>query len=1169
MCNKQLGGPLKRKAVFATCNTQRKLLKPNKFVIERQSAFNRFCVDYEIPNHTSFIEIEPFLESQSNTISGLITERLHEDYTNKLNITLDCELIKMDGEVQKVNFKTSSRAIYGDTDISEYLATAYQRLLKEYEHCSTKGSGWTLSTIGSIHLQFNKFKPMKGKAWLRLPDHLARCNALINPINNDDFCFKWAFLAGDCNEHPENPKYSVHFERNYNFNNLSFPTPISDIKKFEKNNQGVSVNVFGLTEKYRIYPIKVVDEELAIHRDLLIVQFEEKTHYVLIKDFDRLVSPQISKHTNKKFVCKKCFTHHSSQFKLNSHKTDCVTFKTTRIKMPKLIGENKIKPTLSFKNVQNKNQVPFVIYADFEAELVNIAGCTPDPNKPSTTKYQEHKAISYGFIVKSTLPKNKIPIDIKTDVIETYHGRDAAQRFAMRMIELATQIGKVYDRNYKMIPLNSQQRAIHLSKTKCYLCGEVFNQLEKNYQKVADHCHLTGQYRGAAHSICNINYQDPTFINVILHGLSNYDSHFIVRELHVTPERVDVIPTTSEKYISFSKQVGNYQLRFLDSFRFLSSSLDSLAKTLPHDKFINISNHFPPHQRELLKRKGVFCYDFVSDITKLQIDHLPPKSDFHNKLNDSEISDEDYAHAQLVWDTFKCKNLKEYCDLYLKGDVLILADVFENFRNICREKYKLDPCWYYTLPGLAFDAALLMTGVKLELLTDYDMHMMVERGIRGGVAQCCKRKADANNTHVYPERTDIEDPTYIMYLDANNLYGWAMCRPLPTSGFEFVNDIKIGDILSLDPDGPKGYILEVDIDYPEDKHPEHNDLPYLPENSIPPNGTHTKLMTTLDNKQKYVLHYTNLQQAMNAGLILRKIHRVIKFNQSPWLKTYIMTNTQFRTDTLDEFEKDFFKLMNNAVFGKMMECVRDRLDLELVVDKNRMKKLIQSSCFKGRTIYHENLVSVLRIKEKVTLNKPVYVGMCILDISKTLMYDFHYKKMKDFYGDKLELLYMDTDSYIYLIHTSNVYTDIQNNFMVDFDTSDYPTTHACFSNVNKKVLGKVKDEAFSKIITKFRGLKAKVYCVEKEGKVIKRVKGVKKGTVAKDLSIEDFESVLSEHTVKYVKPRTIRSYNHILYSIEQVKLGLSAHDDKRYMLPDGIHTLAHGNVLIAAINAEL
>ena len=248
------------------------------------------------------------------------------------------------------------------------------------------------------------------------------------------------------------------------------------------------------------------------------------------------------------------------------------------------------------------------------------------------------------------------------------------------------------------------------------------------------------------------------------------------------------------------------------------------------------------------------------------------------------------------------------------------------------------------------------------------------------------------------------------------------------------------------------------------------------------------------NKKKYVIHYENLKQYLSLGLKLNKIHRRIKLEGSQWLEKYITLNTELRTAAANEFEKDFFKLMNNSVFGKTMENIRNRVDIRLVNNKKQAEKLSAKPNFYHCNIFSEDLVAIHMKKTKLVFNKPVYLGMCILDLSKTLMYDFHYNYIKQKYGDKAKLLFTDTDSLMYEIQTEDFYKGISSGVKQRFDTSDYPPDHPSGipSGLNKKVIGMFKDEG-GKVIDEFVGLRAKLYLYKMfEGEESKKCKGVKK-----------------------------------------------------------------------------
>ena len=520
-----------------------------------------------------------------------------------------------------------------------------------------------------------------------------------------------------------------------------------------------------------------------------------------------------------------------------------------------------------------------------------------------------------------------------------------------------------------------------------------------------------------------------------------------------------------------------YEIRFIDSFKFMSSSLSGLVENLKKsglEKFVNLEKEF--REIELLTRKGVYPYDYMDGIEKFS-EQLPPQNDFYSKLNDCGISDEDYEHAQKIWKEFKIKNMGEYHDLYLRTDVLLLADVFEEFRKICMENYSLDPAWYYTSPGLSWDHSK----VQLELLSDLDMLLLFEKGIRGGVSMIPNRWGKANNKFMGEKFDKTKPSKFLAYLDSNNLYGWAMMQPLPVGDFHWMNDEELKNW--------KDYpcILEVDLDYPKELHKTHNDFPLAPERLMI--GKVEKLIPNLWGKKKYVLHKKNLELYCDLGLQISRIHRGMKFREEPWMKSYIELNTDLRTKGKNDFEKDFFKLMNNSVFGKTMENIRNRVNVQLVCSMEKAQKLIAKPNLKHWVRFDENLIGVHLKRTKMIYNKPVYCGMSILDIAKTLIFDFHYRYITPKYGKKQKLLFTDTDSLCYEIETDDFFADIAEDVEEKFDTSNFPKDHSSgIQGKNKKVPGMMKDEAGGKIIEEFVGLRAKLYSYKMfEGKNRKKM----------------------------------------------------------------------------------
>ncbi len=448
---------------------------------------------------------------------------------------------------------------------------------------------------------------------------------------------------------------------------------------------------------------------------------------------------------------------------------------------------------------------------------------------------------------------------------------------------------------------------------------------------------------------------------------------------------------------------------------------------------------------------------------------------------------------------------------------------------------------------------LKFTKIELDFLSNADMYLMVEKGIRGGVSSIMRRYSKAN--HKGLDDYDPKKPNkHILYLDANNLYGWAMSKPLPHKNFKWIPDDELKDWKS------KPCVLEVDLEYPKNLHDLHNEYPLAPEKLTI--GKVEKLIPNLNDKSKYVLHHENLKLYLKMGLKLVKIHRGITFEESCFMKSYIDLNTNMRTKGTTDFEKDFYKLMNNSVFGKTMENVRNRVNVRLVTNEKALNKLVKKPNYKRVSEFHENLVAVHMEKTTVRLDKPIYLGMSILDLSKTLMYKFHYNHIKPKWEDDVGLLFTDTDSLCYEIQTDDVYKDISKDVDEWYDTSNYDKSHpsGLYSSKNKKVIGFYKDECGGKFISEFVGLKAKSYSIEMaDGKTEKKCKGVKKYVVRNHITHEDYKEFLFSRQSQHRPMNTIRSRKHKVGSERINKTALSADDDKRIILEDGIRTLAIGH----------
>ncbi|CAJ0838645.1 13078_t:CDS:2, partial [Entrophospora sp. SA101] len=728
--------------------------------------------------------------------------------------------------------------------------------------------------------------------------------------------------------------------------------------------------------------------------------------------------------------------------------------------------------------------------------------------------------------------------------------------------------------------------------------------------KVWDHNHITGKYRGSAHNDCNLQLRiQPwkTPIPIVFHNFRGYDSHLVCESVgrSVNAHQITVIAETFERY----KMMKVGQMKYIDSMQFMNSSLAKLADNLgavkckdtdcnhyhriDKDRCIGtLANHkitkqyyekigYSPEQIALVCSKGELPYDYIDSDDRFNETELPPIEAFGGKLN-GKITQEAYEHAQKVWKEFGCRNLGEYHDLYLKTDVLLLTDIFTKFRETSMKHYGLDPAHYVSAPALSWDAMLKMTGVEIELFTEISMHDFVEKAKRGGIAMAVHRYFKANNPRMGDDYDPSQPTTWISYVDANNLYGWAMSQFLPIGKYKWLatravlnnrKDLQkryLKMILNTKADSPRGYFLNIKAHFPSKLHDYLNDLPpavenvAIKKNQLSPYNNKIvedldggrfseikKLVTHLGPRENYVIHYQELQYYVKLGMVVDEVTEILSFDQTNWLAPYIKLNTELRQKAENDFEKDFFKLMNNSVYGKTMENY-------------------------GRQLSN-TLIGAHMGQASVVLNKPIIVGASVLGLSKLHMYQFWYGYVKEKYGDKAKLGYTDTDSFIFQTETEDIYKDMAERPDI-FDLTD------------SKTIGLFKDECPGKIITESIHIRAKTYHYTiSDGSTRSKHKGVSKSGMNKMATNTYFPSLggsLLDDSIppnKIFDPMTLvyrdclfgnevfyamnigfRSKDHILSMVESEKKALCPLNSKNWVLSDGITPWAYDHWRIDA-----
>ncbi len=1094
--------------------------------------------------------------------------------------------------------KAISKIQINKDDTINIIKECANKLTNDIEDLQQKGSDIRYIKSKIIEVIEFPYNPLRGSLYLDLHKSIKNKKCCINVKNNDNQCFKWSVLSAlhPTLKDPQRVLKYKQFENELNFNNLEFPIKIDDIPKFEKLNN-ISINVFSYYIDENNEPIKFVyyltKNNFDKHVNLLLIESvqenEIKYHYCWIKNLSGFLT---NSNGHKRIFCLRCLQGFNNQTKLNEHKLYCDNFDYIKTTYPKNDG---IQNIMKFNKLQNCQKIPYKIYCDFESTLNKPNEEFNNDQQDKNTKILSfHNLSGYCIVVVNSITnESKVYYYSDPNLISN----EIFQKFITTIFEIKKEIEQAYlNKNAKKIIMTQDDENNFIFSENCYLCKKIFGEkiIKKNNEiilyKVRDHCHFSGKYRGAACQLCNLKYRIQKNIPIIFHNLRGYDSHLIFDNIgEFLKNRDDIIltaiPTNIEKYLSFTiatrplNKEDRYKmikLRFIDSYQFLSSSIDDLAKNLSNDKkilTIKHLKHFNINESNihLIMKKGVFPYSWFDDKNKLNNTELPEKKYFYDDLIEENISDDKYNHALNVWKSLNIKTFKEYHDIYMMTDTLLLADIFNEFIEVCLNNYKVDPAYYLSSPGMSLDAYLKFSNVEIELINEDNSNMFLffEKQIRGGVSTIFKRHSKANNKYM-KDYNPKEPSKYIIYLDANNLYGWAMSQKLPLKDFKNINlnEWNESRIKEYDFNRDIGITFDVDLEYPKELHDLH-DYPFAPENIFIENEnlssfqnsiienlqlkrTKTnKLIPNLRNKTNYIVHGKLLQFYLNHGMKIIKINRGIQYYQSNFMESYINENTKRRTLAKNDFEKDFFKLLNNSIYGKTLENLRKHMDVILMTDDEYKKfEKINSKNMINDVLLYNGLTAVKKRKIEVFLNRPIQIGASILDLSKLLMYDFYYDHLKNKYGDKCKILMTDTDSIIAEIETDDLYNDMLLNKKY-YDLSEMKIKQFQ-NNENKKVIGKFKDETNGIPIKEFVGLKSKCYSylLDDNNKNIKKCKGTKKYKVKNELTHQIYYDTLmglNNGSIK-LKQNGIRSLNHKLSTNTQEKICLSIMDDKSYLI---------------------
>lgn len=670
----------------------------------------------EPTHHVDFVR--SVTESMS-LINHTLTELQRQYYSIKFYIIFEVELKKMmDSAGMIFGFYTNTTTLLLGDDLDEKLLTCLDKVTNSIESFSRRGSGYIFEKITDVCLHVTQYKPISGTSFLPLPKELKLKKCLLNIKNMDEYCFMYCLLAAlhPALQNAPPDTYKTRFNT-LQFKGINFPVSLKDVSKIEKQNN-LRINIFGFDEELKtgIFPCYISKRcQSTLINLLLLTDSSNKSHYVLIKNFDALLQSKTRFKHGMRF-CPRCLLGFSTDLLLLRHSRECEKNEIQCVEMPKnnILKFDKFKSLLSY---------PVVIYADFESFLSPLS----EEHNGNTILKDEHLPCTVAYKVVTCIPEMTKPVKVLCS-------RNCSDLF----IEA---IYKEYDEFKNRLEMMSEIRMsvedeerYRNSKT-CFVCDKSLDwtAVDINMRTVRHHNHFTSKFIAACHSICNLKIKKSQKIVILFHNLKGYDSKFIIRSLYrytENPSEISVISSSMEKFL----QITTSKFIFRDSYQLLSESLNVLVENLKDkgsENFELLRVEYPNEvyfQASL--QKALFPYSYLTTFERLN-DKIPPMKEFYNVLTDSYPSKKDYDHLMYQCELFDLKTLDDLIRYYCSLDVILLADVMESFRKMCLKDYELDAIAFPTLPSFGFNAMLKMTKVELELLSDPDMYSMIQSGIRG------------------------------------------------------------------------------------------------------------------------------------------------------------------------------------------------------------------------------------------------------------------------------------------------------------------------------------------------------------------------------------------------------------------------------------------------------
>ena len=1128
----------------------------------------------------------------------------------------------------------------------DFLISASDRLCENLDAIETTGSGFILKYIKAMDIKFIMPSLIGGclddekayqnyisqySAW-RLVDS----NLLDFAPSQEQFCFLYAVAAAmilrkDPSSNKKLDALNLLVKENVKQNFLSdkklmkkfsFPFHIKDCKRFEdyciKKGLLLAFNVWSVNGDKLWVMYQSKQNEKMPRVDILLMQPEKDDsvfgHYVAIPSvpkFIRAVKVHIQKQrksTKELEYCKICNYSFASPKLLKKHLAFCQNAHQQVLQMP-----SHQEKFYKFDSYEKQAKAPYICFADFEAKMkfptdaengtvYNCDNCA----RGGPMRHCSHSERVIAEQIPMTFTFLCFTSEGKLIFKRTFSSDEGVMNEFFRTLDVLEEKLKGELNPHKTLKMSSRQRKAIDRANVCWICKSEFMFGDNNheYSKVVDHCHATppkfntetkcyeSKILGAAHKKCNRERHNPKSIPIYIHNLMSYDSNFLLNHMD---QNGKYMRKYARKLKGLAKNTNKFrtitigQWKFLDSYQMLSGSLSDLVNQYTHDKkvlfllrqvFKNITNQ----QQALLLKKAAFPYEWVQSVKQLEDTKcFPSYEHFFSRLSNSIIDREHYNDGLNVFTELKCENMLKYTELYCELDTVLLAEVVFEFRTQIFDKFNLSIEHYISLPQLAFDSCLKYIDRPLERILDKTMLTMFEQNIRGGVSFVNNRY-----TKIDPKKNES-----IMYIDANNLYGFAQKMCLPISHFQWVPKKLFSSIdwMKQTADQKTGYVAEVDLDFPPELHDIMDDLPLAPEHvevdydklsqyskTVKENlqglrraksSKSKKLITSVESKTRYVVHYLNLQFYLQLGAKITKIHSVVKFKQEDFLKPFIDFCSAQRAAAKTKFEQNLWKLILNSLYGKFIQNVRLYLKTKFVDSSDHLGRLLRNPLFMDISQLSQNVCVVWQRNQIIKLDKFYSIGFSILELSKLYMYKIWYNVIKPNFGSNAELILTDTDSFV-IKFKNNSKHEVLTKLKPIMDTSNFPPATHFWSIANQRIPGFFKDEYPTGIITEAVAVRSKCYFLkiepdpayenESEKSSIEHIvcKGMP-SNISKDFPIDLYKAcIFSENTNVKSTMHRIQAKKRKLHTVAVTKQAMASGDDKRYQLCN-VHSAPYGS----------